>query len=458
MKRDKIFVIDDEPRVGDTIKEALAEEGFSVEYFENPKKAMDVISSEQPCIVLTDLVMPGFDGIEVTHAVKAINPEINVIVITGHASLDSAIKAIRAGASDYIVKPFQISELRQSVQKALSQKRFPPEPAGQSRSYQEKYQLKKLIGVTPEITEIFRFIEKVSKSDSTIFVMGESGTGKEMVARTIHYRSKRRKGPFVSLNCAALPEPLLESELFGYEKGAFTGATTSKVGLLELAEKGTFFLDEVGDMSLSLQAKLLRILQERVLKRVGGIRDIRVDFRLVAATSKNIPLEIEKKTFREDLFYRLNVIPILLPPLRDRKDDIPLFVRHFLDLFSRGQDKPRQFQLTRGAMEMLTDYPWPGNIRELENMMERLVALTDQDEVDEQWVEKLLHQNASYSSHVSEPITASNALRESVETYERRLIDQALREAHGNKNRAAKKLHLTRQVLQYKVDKYKIQL
>ncbi len=452
----KIFVIDDEPNIRVMITEALEGEGYEVASYANPLDALAAIPKNTPDAIITDLRMSHLVGLEVIHKVKAVNPEINVVVITGHASLDSAIGAIRAGASDYLVKPFKIEELLRTVKKTLSQKRLIPEKNAKQKQFPERYHIKNLIGTTPEMKEIFRLIEKVAKTDSTVLIIGESGTGKEVVARAVHYQSKRSKGPFVSINCAALPENLLESELFGYEKGAFTGAAASKMGLFELAEGGTFFLDEIGEMSVNLQVKLLRVLQERILKHVGGIKDISVDFRLVAATSKNIPEEIKAGRFREDLFYRINVIPIVMPPLRTRVKDIPVFVRYFLEFYAQKHDRKEHFTMTPEAMALFENHEWPGNIRELENVIERMVALAETDIIDRKMVEAAL-QKGSFSSEVARPITNKNDnLKETVDSYERNLIEQALQEFSGNKNKAAKKLNLTRQSLQYKIEKYGI--
>ncbi len=457
MKKQKIFVIDDEIYIRETVEEALTQEGFSVQVFEHPAEALKLASREMPNLVITDLMMPQYDGLSVIRELKGRNPEVSVLVITGHASLESAIGAIREGASDYLIKPFKIAELNESVRKALSQKRLVPETAIQDKTFHERYLVQNLIGTTPEMKEIFQLITKVAKTDSTILLMGESGTGKEIAARAIHYHSKRRKNPFVSINCAALPETLLESELFGYERGAFTGAQTAKVGLFELAENGTFFLDEIAEMSVNLQAKLLRVLQEKILRRVGGIKDIPVNFRLVAATNRNLPEEINRGTFREDLYYRLNVIPIILPPLRERAEDIPIFIYYFLGQFAKRQDENRQFKMTQDAMKIFQSYRWPGNIRELENVMERLVALTEGDEITRELAENVVAKMNPFSSHFKEPINhATPNLRESVETYERNLIEKAIRETNGNKNKAAQKLNLTRQALQYKLNKYKL--
>src|SRR3990167_6872370 len=377
-----IFVIDDEPNIRATIKEALEEEGYQVSCYENPLRGLEDASRKNPDLIVTDLLMPELSGLELIHKTKALNPEINVLVITGHASLDSAIGAIRAGASDYMIKPFKISELLNAVQKALSQKRLTAESSVQSKILYDRYHTKNLIGTAPEVKEIFQLVEKVAKTESTVLIMGESGTGKEMVARSLHYQSKHRKGPFVSVNCAALPENLLESELFGYERGAFTGSAAPKMGLFELAESGSFLLDEVGEMTVNLQVKLLRVLQERILKRLGGIKDIPVDFRLIAATSKNLPQEVKEGRFREELFYRINVIPIVMPPLRERLNDIPVFVSHFLNVYGKKQDHWREFEVQDEAIEAFKSYQWPGNIRELENVIERIVALSETNRIE----------------------------------------------------------------------------
>ena len=453
MDKQKIFVIDDEQNVCLTIREALEGEGFQVHCYQNPVEGLQDVSQKNPDLIITDLLMPGLDGLKLIQRVKSFNPEINILVITAHASLESAIGAIRAGANDYLIKPFKIEELLKAIQKTLSQKRLLIEKKVGVKSFQDRYQLKNLIGKTQEMKEIFKLIEKVAKTESTVLVAGESGTGKEMAARAIHYHSKRKSGPFVSINCAALPETLLESELFGYEKGAFTGAVASKLGLFELAANGTFFLDEVGDMSLSLQAKLLRILQERILKRLGGVKDIHVDFRLIAATSKNLINEIRTGKFREDLFYRLNVIPIVMPPLRNRVEDISLFVNHFLENYSEKHESKSKFQLSQAALDVFKSHSWPGNIRELENVIERLTALTDKTTIEPTMVSQAIEQG-NFSSSSNKPININNNLRGALGSYESELIKQAIKDAHGNQNQAAKKLNLTRQSLHYKVKKY----
>ncbi|MBI4394781.1 MAG: sigma-54-dependent Fis family transcriptional regulator [Candidatus Omnitrophica bacterium] len=454
-ERETIFVIDDEPHILTMIKEALEEEGYQVSCYQNPLEGLEEARRRNPDLIIADLLMPELNGLELIHKIKTFNPEINVLVITGHASLDSAIGAIRAGASDYMIKPFKIADLLDAVRKALSQKRLAPKSSTQSKTLSDRYQTKNLIGTTAEMKEIFQLIEKIAKTESTVLVIGESGTGKEMVARSVHYQSRRKKGPFVSVNCAALPENLLESELFGYEKGAFTGAVASKVGLFELAESGTFLLDEVGDLSVNLQAKLLRVLQERILKRLGGVKDIPVDFRLIAATSKNLPEEIKSGRFREELFYRINVIPIMMPPLRKRREDIPTFVSYFLEFYSNKHMTNRKPTIAKEALAVLENYAWPGNIRELENVIERIVAFSDSDLITVTDVEKAL-QKGNFSSDKIKPINKSSDLKENLEVYERELIEQAIQKSKGNKNKAAKQLNLTRQALQYKISKYGI--
>ncbi len=435
-----------------TLKEALETEGFQVSCYQSPTEGLQDVSRKNPDLIITDLLMPEIDGLKLIQRVKSVNPEINILVMTAHASLESAIGAIRAGANDYLVKPFKIQDLLKAVQKTLSQKRLLIEKKSDG-SFQGKYQIKNLIGKTSEMKDIFKLIEKVAKTESTVLVVGESGAGKEMAARAIHYQSKRKNNPFVSINCAALPETLLESELFGYEKGAFTGAVATKLGLFELATNGTFFLDEVADMSLPLQAKLLRVLQEKMLKRLGGIKDIQVDFRLIAATSKNLIEEMKAGKFREDLFYRLNVIPIVIPPLRKRTEDIPLFVHYFLDHYASKQGLKTRFKLTDPALEVFKKHSWPGNIRELENVIERLVTLNDQPILEPEVITQAIAQG-NFSSPSNRPIINENNLREALESYESELIKQAIKEAGGNQNRAAKKLNLTRQALRYKVKKY----
>ena len=454
-EKEKIIVIDDEVNICNMIKETLEGEGFHVSCYQNPLQGLEAASKKSPDLIITDLVMPELDGLKLIQKAKSINPEINILMITAHASLESAIEAMRSGANDYLIKPFKIAELLDSVKKVLSQKRLIPETANRDKSFQQKYELKNLIGSTLEMKEIFRLIEKVAKTESSILIVGESGTGKEMVARSIHYHSKRRKGPFVSINCAALPETLLESELFGYEKGAFTGAVASKLGLFELAGGGTFFLDEIGEMPVTLQVKLLRILQERVLKRLGGVKDIPVDFRLISATSKNLPEEIKSGRFREDLFYRLNVIPIVMPALRNRVSDIPVFTHHFLNLFALRNGVTSKFHLTEEALSIFEKYEWPGNVREFENVIERLITLAEKDAIDAEMAKKAIH-GTSFSSASLRPISTENNLRGALETYERDLIRKAIEEASGNHNQAAQKLNLTRQALHYKLKKYDI--
>lgn len=452
MSKERIFVIDDEQNVCLTIKEALETEKYRVDCYQNPLEALQDVSIKNPDLIVTDLLMPEIDGLKLIQRAKSFNPEINILVMTAHASLESAIGSIRVGANDYLVKPFKMDELLKAVQKTLSQKRLITEKKTGDKSFQERYQIKNLIGQTSEIKQIYKLVEKVSGTESSVLIVGESGTGKEMVARAIHYHSKRKNSPFVSINCAALPETLLESELFGYEKGAFTGAAATKLGLFELAETGTFFLDEVGDMSLSLQAKLLRILQERTLKRLGGIKDIAVNFRLIAATSKNLMDEIKNARFREDLLYRLNVIPIMLPPLRKRIEDIPLFVRHFLNSYGKKHGSTLTFQVDDDAMQVFQKHSWPGNVRELENVVERLIALADGPLLGREVVSQAIGQG-SFSSASGKPINNEN-LKVVLETYESELIQAALKQADGNQNQAAKKLNLTRQALHYKLKKY----
>ena len=445
-----VLIIDDEENLTVTLTRGLKKEGFFVRAFTDPEMAIQAVKNESPHVIITDIVMPNMDGLELIERVRRVVPEINFVIMTAHASLDTAIQALRLGVIDYLVKPFRIKELVAATQKAVSQNRFLPTSGGQD-ALRNRYQLKNLISQDPKMREIFALVTRISPMDSTVLITGESGTGKEMIARAIHYNSKRKDMPFVSVNCAALPETLLESELFGHEKGSFTGADATKPGLFEVADHGTFFLDEIGEMPASLQAKLLRVLQERTVKRVGGLRDIPIDIRLVAATSRNLQQEIQTGGFREDLFYRLHVVPIALPPLRNRAVDLPALAKHFLDFYRQRHEIQRNFQLSPDAIHELGSHHWPGNIRELENLMERIVTTAESDLVTGDHLKRMMTPR-----EVTPSGTGSKRLSEAVTEFERRLIVEALQKSNYNKSRAAKALGITHQNLDYKLKKYGI--
>lgn len=454
MSKGLVYLIDDEENVLLSLKSGLEQEDFEVRPFSEAGEALAALRKEAPAVVVTDILMPATGGIEFIKRAKNILPELNFVIMTAHASLDTAIEALRLGVVDYLVKPFRMKELTDAILRAMGQTRLISQGSGKT-TMQERYHFKNLITKDPRMIETFNLISRITKSDTTVLITGESGTGKEMVARSIHYNSKRKSQPFISINCAALPENLLESELFGYDKGAFTGATSTKQGLLEVADSGTFFLDEVGELPMALQAKLLRVLQERVIVHLGATREIPVNIRLVAATSKNLSKEIEEKHFREDLFYRLNVVPVTMPPLRERPNDIALFADHFLEVYAGRHGVNKRFKFDFAAMALLKNYKWPGNIRELENLTERIVALEEKETITVETLERLMGKKA-FSSGLGKPIFNRDSadLNKAVENFERQLIEDALGKSNGKKSEAAKRLGITRENLRHKLKRY----
>lgn len=454
-RKSEIMVVDDEENILRFLTRALEKKGYLVHPVCTGEEALKKISRIQPELVITDIVLPDISGIDLLKRIKGRDPEINVILITAYASLDTAISAVRNGASDYLVKPFKVDELCSTVNRALSTKRIILQDAAKEKEFEKKYDYRSLIGVSSQIQEIHQRIEKVAPTDATVLISGESGTGKELVARAIHYHSKRREKPFVSINCAALQDNLLESELFGHDKGSFTGAHVDKMGLLELADQGTFFFDEVGDIPLHLQVKLLRFLQEREVRHVGGLHDIKVDVRIIAATSKNLKAEVENGSFREDLFYRLNVVPISIQPLRERREDIPLLLKHYLEFYSRKYELDHQAEIEGDAFRYLSDeYNWPGNVRELENFVERSLMLSENGRISLEQAHNIQGAEAGPIGKVHADNQEPLHLRSEMEEFEKKLIRNVLQETHGNKFQAAKRLHISRQSLQYKIKKY----
>jgi DNA-binding NtrC family response regulator len=451
MQQPKILVIDDEKSMGEFLQIMLSREGYDVTVTQDPTQAVELFKRTNPVLTLTDIKMKPIDGITLLRSFKELNPEANVVLITAYASLATAVEALRLGARDYLIKPFKIDAVRNVVRQARNSKLV----ISQSRSVMERlqatYHPTRIIGKSPLMRQIFTQINKVKDSQSTVLVTGESGTGKELIAKAIHYSGSRQGEPFVSINCGALPENLLENELFGHEEGGFTGATHTKEGLFEVARQGTFFLDEVGEMSLSVQVKLLRAIQEHEIQRIGGTKPISIHSRVIAATSKDLAAEVAAEKFRKDLYYRLNVIPINLPPLRDRKEDIPEMARTLLrELCLR--EKKEEKTLHEKAIEMLQVHDWPGNVRELQNVIERATALVDSSVVMAS--DLCISQKARLSYQVPEADTHS--LKGKTDEYERQLIQDTLVETGGNISQAATALKLSRQGLQYKLKKYKI--
>ena len=395
--------------------------------------------------------MPGVDGMEVLRYLKEHAPESICIILTGYGTIKNTVEAIKLGAFDYLTKPVKLDEILITIQRALEHRNLKRENINLRNQLKKKYQFENIIGDSEIIQKIFETIEKVADTDSTILILGESGTGKELIAKAIHYNSYRREGPFVPVNCAAIPSELLESELFGHEKGAFTNAIRTRIGRFELANGGALFLDEIGDMSPNLQSKLLRVLQERQFDRVGGIKTIKVDIRVIAATHRNLKKAVEEGTFREDLYYRLNVIPVEVPPLRKRVSDIPLLAHHFIDQFNKS--KKREIQgIDPEALKRLMQYHWPGNVRELENVIERVVILSDRDIITLEDLPEKFQSLQETSQTVPMGIPEEGiSLDSAVSEFEKALILQALNKTGWVKNKAAQLLNLNRTTLIEKI-------
>ena len=444
-----VLVVDDDPAVRDVLQEALMQEEYSVSTAEGGAAAIQAVKDSVVHIVITDFQLPDIDGLEIIDRLAKLDSKIIPIMMTGFGTIETAVRAMKSGAFDFITKPFDLEAAAAVVRKAAEFLRLRQENHLLRKVVRDQYRLEQLVGASQPIQEVMEFVQKVADSDSTVMIQGESGTGKELVARMLHFNSFRKDRPLIPVNCGAIPENLLESELFGHEKGAFTGATHSRMGRFELANGGTIFLDEIGEMSLPLQVKLLRVLQEREFERVGGSRTIHVDVRIVAATNQDLETLVEEKRFRKDLFYRLNVIPIVIPPLRERRSDIPLLIDHFLTRFN--QSKHTEISgLAPDAIRTLTEYDWPGNIRELENMIERLVVLKKRGVLSIGDLPEKICRRAS-GSELTERFIRFNEdginLSSEVELYEKHLIMEALRKANGVTARAAQLLHLNRTTL-----------
>ena len=440
-----LLFIDDEATLRGLMAERLTERGFEVVEADSGERALELLDQFAFDIVITDLRLPGIDGSRVIEAARDRYPGIVAIVITGFGTVKDAVDAIKRGASDFIAKPFQFDELMHVLQKAMEQRRLTTENAYLRSQLEERHQFGNILGHSRPMQKLFHLLETVARSNSTILITGETGTGKEVVARAIHHNSARKSQRFVALNCSAIPETLLEAELFGHVRGAFTGAVGARQGRFEQAHKGTLFLDEVGTMSTALQMKLLRALQEREFERIGDSQTIKVDVRVIAATNSELAKMVAEGTFREDLYYRLHVIPIQLPPLRDRRDDIPVLVKHFLEKFAPGT----AMQVSQGAMRALMAYQWPGNVRQLENAMERAVALSAgrrEIAVTDLPVEVQTTPETTETPFVDFP-DAGLDLPAYLATIERDLIQRSLERTGGNRNKAAELLRIKRTTL-----------
>ena len=445
-----VLVVDDDPTACRLLQEVLAKEGYQVEIAERGTEALEKAGTTLFDVVLSDVRMPDLDGVEVLRALKHLSPETAVIMVTAFGSIETAIETIKEGAYDYISKPFKLDEVKLTVKRALDHKRLLRENRRLRQELKAQHRMENIVGRSASMLEVYKLVARVATGSSTILIQGESGTGKELIARAIHYNSSRADHPFVVVDCGALAETLLESELFGHMKGAFTGAIANQKGLLEEAEGGTCFLDEVGDIGPSLQAKLLRFLQEREIRRVGGREGIKLDVRVIAATNKELDALVRQGKFREDLFYRLNVVAITLPPLRERREDIPLLAEYFLSKFV-VQTRKDISHISPEAVSLLCAYHWPGNVRELEHVIEQTVALTSNPLLLPEDLPAKIQGPLAQDPHTE---GSSWTLREGV----KRHIQAVLKQAKGNKKLAAQLLNINRRTLYRLAQRYQIDL
>lgn len=446
-----ILIADDEKNMRWILEKNIKSEGFNVIEAADGREAFNLFVDKEPDLAILDYRMPGVDGLEVLRRIKTINSKIPVIIITAHGSTDAAVEAMKLGAADYLSKPFEIDELKITIRKALNIESMSKEIDALRFQISENLD-HQIIGASQKLREIFQIIDKVAETQATVLIYGESGTGKELIANYIHNRSIRKEKPYIKINCGAIPENLLESELFGYEKGAFTGASGRKFGRFDRAEGGTLFLDEIGELSLALQVKLLRVLQEHEYERVGGTEVLKSDVRIIAATNKDLDKLVEDGKFREDLLYRLKVIPIYLPALRERKEDIPLLAEYFLKKYSKELNKD-DISIDRETMDILLRYEFPGNIRELENIIERVVILSNDNIISPSTLPKEVVKGSYYNKNDLFVIPEGGI---SLEAVEESFVRQALKMSNGNQTQAANLLGISRHALIYRMEKFKL--
>jgi len=453
-----ILIVDDEKNYLLVLSAVLEEEGYEVLTTVSGMEAMEIQKSSDLDLVLTDMKMPGMDGIELLDQIKATDPELPVIMMTAHGTIDKAVEAMQKGAYSYILKPFDNERLILYVKRAISTYQVVKENRRLRHAVESQYRFGSIIGKSKSMRDVFETIQKVAPSNATVLIEGESGTGKELVAKSIHFNSPRRDNPFVAVNCSALAESLLESELFGHEKGAFTGAVSSKKGRFELAHGGTLFLDEIGELSPNLQVKLLRVLQEKTFERVGGVRSVAVDIRVIAATNRNLKDEMQAGRFREDLFYRLNVVHIVIPPLRLRWEDIQLLVNHFIKKYeSSNQSTVPVKGLSQEVIRLFYEYRWPGNIRELENVIERAIILCEDGLVRIKDLPNWFSVNG-FNEKLIDSIPTGAKLYETLELIEKEMIERALKMANNVQAHAAEILGIGKSGLNQKIRKYNLEV
>jgi DNA-binding NtrC family response regulator len=443
----RVLVVDDEPEMCSLLSDILKDEGCAVDVAYSGEQALAKMQEQDFAVVISDLNMKGMPGLTLLKEIKRLHPETNVIIMTAFGSIESAIEAMKQGAYDYVMKPVKSAEITLTTQKAVREASLRRELLWLRRAVEKEYSFNQILGKSRPMQAVFELIRRITPSPSSVLITGASGTGKELVARAIHYNSPRAQGPFIPVNCAAIPENLLESEMFGHMRGAFTDAKTDRRGLFEEAQGGTLFLDEISELPLSLQAKLLRVLQEREIRRVGGTKSIPVDVRVIAATNLDLAGEVKAKQFREDLYYRLNVIEVHMPALRERTEDIPLLALHFVKKYAEPMKKPVT-GLTEGALALLMDYAWPGNVRELENVIERGVTLTRGEKIGSEDLPQAVRGDSGDRHMIEEGAEKTRTLAEVERTYILRVMEKTA----GNKYQAAQILGIDRKTLYRKLD------
>jgi len=439
----RILIVEDEDKLRRILELQLIDSGFDAVKAASAEEALPLI--DRADLILTDFKLPGMSGLEMLQLIKRQNTQVPVIVMTAFGTIENAVEAMKAGASDFLLKPFDLEHLTAVINKALEIRSLREENRALREELGRKYQWDNIVGRSPAMQQIFASIMRVAPTRATVLLAGESGVGKDLIARAIHFHSPRKDRPFVKINCTALPENLMESELFGYEKGAFTGATTSKPGKFEQADTGTVMLDEIGDVPANIQVKLLRVLQEREFERLGSNKTLHIDVRVIAATNRDLRVALEEGTFREDLYYRLNVVPLEIPPLRERKEDIPYLAEHFVEKLAPEMGN-QVTGITHAAMDKLMQYSWPGNVRELENVIERSLVMASGDKLDANDIRLDMNLRPRQSNG---DLTLPEGM--SLDTYEQELIRDALKRANGNKSQAARLLGLTRNALRYRL-------
>ena len=438
-----ILIVEDEPKMRRLLEMNLADQGFTTHAAGDAEAGLKLLNSEKIDLVVTDFKLPGMNGLDFLQAIKRVNAALPVVIMTAYGSVESAVEAMKVGASDYVLKPFSLAEMVMVVRKELDARNLREENRSLREALGRRYEYSNVIAASEKMQQVLALVERVAPTNSTVLLGGESGVGKDLIARAIHEHSTRSSGPFLKINSTAIPENLLESELFGYEKGAFSGATSAKPGKFELADKGTLFLDEIGDVPPAIQVKLLRVIQEREFERLGGTKTLKVDVRLIAATNRDLRAALEEGTFRQDLYYRLNVVAIDVPPLRDHKEDIPALANFFLQRFAQASGKGFT-SIAPDAIELLTEFHWPGNVRELENVIERSITFATGPIL----VAADIRLDRAAPSPFTAPVLPEGM---TLDQWEQEIIREALRRANGNKSQAARSLGLSRNALRYRL-------